>query len=794
MGFYQFNVKCFVYYSTVILFLSCSKLNTRFDMMSNLSKESDKKLILDDEANNNIDKTFASDKEQKNNDMKELDDNNDINTIKNITEEKSDDLEIEVNSSSINQHSTTSSVGNPPDKSTLDNLDNPKSSSITAPTKSMLHTLNTATRTPNVSMCVNIDLDDVKTNSPILKLECNENKSDSDNSKSFNLLIKAIKDRIDDNIIMYIAKNTCFINQNDEFGKHPIDYTSRTSSIYKKLKNISAESSIDKKMIQYTKEGNIDELRKLESSEEEYLLLRDNSSNTLLHIACKNSKSTIALFLLDRYPALINSLNNNKETPLECAIKAQINTTAKLLLEKGGVVKSKYKITHINSIDKFKSLHSKFAPREVVYQADADSDDSLQPIASSTIKNNNASKSLRYSTKEDYKKNYRKISKQMSLVKDKFNRIVEENDRYQDQLELVSMQIAINEMVHYDKNHTNSSSINNIKCFGETSLQRLCTLRGHSDIIKDFDFSFSKTHLISASLDGTLKLWRLHEKPHLSKTYTCGGINCIDFGNYNNSSFVSLDDKSVIKVWDINEDLPIINFNLTGGKWDVSKICYSPNRELLAGYGNSKNIVLYDSAFKNKTKIETNYSKVSALCFSTDSKFMAISDYSQKVDIWNILKKQIVFSIEKTMSRIENIFYSPDGKRLLVAGHQNFQIWNISNKSLVYDINVNSVHKNSEKRYTSILSVINNVGNKFKNNANSTKAAVNSNTIAATTKDGCISFFRLSDSKFIRKHPTQVYSHIDNLKFGGNKYIAASGISRSNVKNNNIIKIWTKKD
>ncbi len=751
-------------------------------MMNNLSEEPVKKSHLDKNSQllileNNINETFDT-KEQ----------NNDVNTTKSKTEEKSDILKVAISSFSTNKHSTTSSIGNDP--YILDDKNIAKFDNFIISKKCNIH--KPKTRTPNPSIIVNLDIDDMKTNSVILDFECKQNESNSDNSKSSNLLIKAIKDEVDDSIIMYIAKNTNLLNQKDEFKKHPIDYVLRNSSIYRKLKSIDAESSIDQKAICYTKEGNIDELRKLEFSDEEYLLLRDNNFNTLLHIACKNERSNIVLFLLDKYPTLINSLNNNKETPLECAIKAQRNTTAKLLLEKGGGIQSKYKIHHINNIDKFKSLHAKLAPKELWYQPDTDSDNNFTiPTTSTTIKNNNL-KSRRYSTvstKEHYKNHYNKISSKLNETMDEIEELRDTKERLEDQVELVSMQVAMNEMEHYNQgDHTNNYVTDKSKCFGETSLRRLCTLKGHNDTIKDFAFSFDKTRLISGSLDGTLKLWRLNKKPHLIKTYTVDGINCIDFGNYNSSSFVSLDNKRVIKSWNINKDLPIKKLDLTEGKWDANRICYSPNRELLVGYGNSNNIVLIDSILKNKSEIKTSYSKVSALCFSTDSKFIAVSDCMQKVDIWDLPKKKIVSSIEKTVPCVRNIFYTPDGQHILVVGDQSFQIWNISNKSLVHSINIDNIPQDS-KSQNPVLSIFN--INKFKNNPNPTKVDINNNTIAAATKDGCISFFRLSDSKFIQKHHTEVYSYIDNLKFGGNKYITASGISKPSAKNNNVIKIWT---
>jgi guanine nucleotide-binding protein subunit beta-2-like 1 protein len=220
-------------------------------------------------------------------------------------------------------------------------------------------------------------------------------------------------------------------------------------------------------------------------------------------------------------------------------------------------------------------------------------------------------------------------------------------------------------------------------------------LVGHNHFVQDVDISSDRQYALSASWDGTLRLWNLktgvttkrfvgHKKDVLSVAFSADNrqivsgsrdrtinvwntigvlkksldemdahrdwVTCVRFSpNVDEPVIVSSARDFTVKVWDMNEFK--LKHNLVGHKNAVNAVTVSPDGSLCASGGKDGVAILWDlNEGKALSSLEAN-GEINALCFSPN-RYWLCGAVGEEIKIWDLETKGEVGTLktEKTQN------------------------------------------------------------------------------------------------------------------------------------------------
>jgi WD40 repeat protein len=249
------------------------------------------------------------------------------------------------------------------------------------------------------------------------------------------------------------------------------------------------------------------------------------------------------------------------------------------------------------------------------------------------------------------------------------------------------------------------------------------SLIGHKKSVNSIRFSPDNKQLVTASLDGTIRLWDLEGKgkktfpnPAISKGFET--VRFIDNGQYVMTGGFD----SRVRFWDLN------GRELSGGfdtkQGGIRSLGVSEKYISTAGY--DRNVQLWKGnylegfAFYKKLSHEE---KIVTNRFSPDGKFLAVVGNNGLFRIWNV--DQIKhFDLKGHSGNVESVGFSPKGEKIATVGNDDtILLWSFSHSKFVL----------SNKIKTSIASPFQSVN-----------FSPDGKLIATTTEDGRVQFWTLS--------------------------------------------------
>ncbi|NPD89311.1 MAG: serine hydrolase [Asgard group archaeon] len=118
--------------------------------------------------------------------------------------------------------------------------------------------------------------------------------------------------------------------------------------------------------------------------------------------------------------------------------------------------------------------------------------------------------------------------------------------------------------------------------------------------------------------------------------------------------------------------------NLTGHAWDVRRVEFSPNGELLASSSSDGSIRLWDIETGDTIRIlQNHYYDVASIAFSPDSKLLASGGWGKKINLWDVSTGNLLktWSIHPHVAL--DLAFSPDGNSLAVGSADYQGYWTI---------------------------------------------------------------------------------------------------------------------
>jgi WD40 repeat protein/transcriptional regulator with XRE-family HTH domain len=206
------------------------------------------------------------------------------------------------------------------------------------------------------------------------------------------------------------------------------------------------------------------------------------------------------------------------------------------------------------------------------------------------------------------------------------------------------------------------------------------TLAGHTQSVGAVQFSADGTRLLTASQDGTARVWDAATGATLLTVgdgQKYGAVNVAAFSP-DGKRLVTGHDDHTARVWDAVSGRELLT--LTGHTDFVYSVAFSPDGTRLATGSNDGMIKIWD-AIAGKELLSLSVSGAPVVAFSPDGTRLAAGSDDGKVTIWNAITGQVWLTLQQARS-INGINFSPDGTRLAAAGMDGTaKVWSLAPNS-----------------------------------------------------------------------------------------------------------------
>jgi WD40 repeat protein/tRNA A-37 threonylcarbamoyl transferase component Bud32 len=206
----------------------------------------------------------------------------------------------------------------------------------------------------------------------------------------------------------------------------------------------------------------------------------------------------------------------------------------------------------------------------------------------------------------------------------------------------------------------------------------LRTLRGHTHNVMGVAFDPKGARIVSASEDGTLKLWDSATGRELrTLSRDSGNVLCVAFSPDGRSIASGGFDRAVT-VWDVETGQP--RHVMRGHSGLVLGVAFSPDGCRVASSSHDRSVKLWD--VRSGQELRTFYGHTDQLwsvTFSPDGRLVGSAGDDQTARLWDAGSGAEVRCLRGHSGRVWGIAFSPDGALFLTGGDdRTVRLWNVA--------------------------------------------------------------------------------------------------------------------
>ncbi|GAB1541418.1 hypothetical protein NUACC21_40890 [Scytonema sp. NUACC21] len=245
-----------------------------------------------------------------------------------------------------------------------------------------------------------------------------------------------------------------------------------------------------------------------------------------------------------------------------------------------------------------------------------------------------------------------------------------------------------------DKSLIASASVDNTVKLWRVNGTEVVTLKGHKAAVRAVDFSFDAQMLASAGDDRTIKLWKRDTTDaswHVSTTLQghTGGVWGVAFSPDGQFIASASFDKTV-RIWKLDGTL-LKTFK--DYATEFTKVSFSPDGRRIAAASTNQGVKIWKrdatgwQTAKLLQTLEGHKGWVVGLAFSPDGQSIASSSEDKTVKLWQQDGTNGRYRLSKTFqghsAGVWGVTFSPDGQKIASASHdKTIKLWNIDGTEL----------------------------------------------------------------------------------------------------------------
>lgn len=204
------------------------------------------------------------------------------------------------------------------------------------------------------------------------------------------------------------------------------------------------------------------------------------------------------------------------------------------------------------------------------------------------------------------------------------------------------------------------------------------SLLGHSGPVYSASFSPDKSHLISSSEDGTVRLWSLHTWTNLvsykGHMFPVWAVKYGPYGHY----FASAGYDRTARLWSVDHHQPLRIF--AGHYSDVDCVDFHPNSNYVATGSTDRTVRLWDVTSGNCVRTLTGHKgAVRTLAFSPNGRYLFSAGVDTFIMVWDLSSGDVVSKLVGHTDTVYSLAFSQEGSVLASGGRDScIKIWDIN--------------------------------------------------------------------------------------------------------------------
>ena len=267
--------------------------------------------------------------------------------------------------------------------------------------------------------------------------------------------------------------------------------------------------------------------------------------------------------------------------------------------------------------------------------------------------------------------NWNMMSIQSKAVSERAEKLISEGDSY-----LASMLAlaVLPENLHYPDR---PFCLEAEKTLREAIKHNDAVLKGHLDKVNTAFFNNDGTRIVSASDDGTVRIWDSGCGAEIELLDASAGfVSCASFSPDSKNIVAGYKD-CFVRIWDVNTKK--VQRTLKGHSGNILSCSYSHNgKYIVSSAGGDNTIRIWDSdSGENLITIKGLYDVHNSVSFSPDDKYIVSAGLGDNsIRIWDSATGKEIKKIPG--NSVFDVSYSHDGKHLVASsGNNAVQVWDI---------------------------------------------------------------------------------------------------------------------
>jgi WD40 repeat protein len=212
--------------------------------------------------------------------------------------------------------------------------------------------------------------------------------------------------------------------------------------------------------------------------------------------------------------------------------------------------------------------------------------------------------------------------------------------------------------------------------------RELADLIGHTDTLNNAVFSPDGKHIVTASSDGTARVWDLsgpHPAAIVLESHK-GSVNCAVFSS-DGKRVATASADGIARVWDLSGPFPTATV-LKGHTDRVNSVAFSPDGKSVVTASGDRTARVWDLSGPHPTVtvLEGHTGDVYDAAFSPDGRRVVTDSSDGTARVWDLSGPRPTATVlEGHRSRVVSVAFSPDGKRVVTGSvDHTARVWDLS--------------------------------------------------------------------------------------------------------------------